>query len=314
MYESQIERPIAEWLTTHSAQDRILYIVLAKDVPLRIAGTEGPNGTVASVDSELTLLYRKQSGFTIAAAGSLKNPYFAGDLPLANAKPFSHRLLDLYLVTRLDGYTVADVKGLIDRGVNPSQDGVILLDGRLELTTSPGNKWLMNAAAALRKSPGWNERVVLDTSVKILRDQPNVLGYYSWGSNDRTEFVRHLNLQFVPGAIGGEFVSTDARTFQEPPADWRVNDKPFRGSHQSLIGDLIRDGITGVAGHVAEPFLNATIRPDILFPAYTSGFNLAEAFYLAMPFVSWQTVVIGDPLCAPFRSETPRRRRSGSWR
>ena len=28
---------------------------------------------------------------------------------------------------------------------------------------------------------------------------------------------------------------------------------------------------------------------------------LAESFYLAMPYVSWQTVVIGDPLCAPFR-------------
>jgi tetratricopeptide (TPR) repeat protein len=51
---------------------------------------------------------------------------------------------------------------------------------------------------------------------------------------------------------------------------------------------------------VAEPFLDATVRPNILFPAYLSGFNLAEAFYLAMPFVSWQTVVVGDPLCAPF--------------
>jgi uncharacterized protein (TIGR03790 family) len=301
-YESLIERPIGQWLATHSAQDRILYIVLTKDVPLRIAGTEGQNGTVASVDSELTLLYRKQSGFAIPAAGQVKNPYFAGDAPIATAKPFTHRFQDLYLVTRLDGYTVADVKALIDRGVAPSQDGRILLDGRLELATSPGNRWLMTAAAALKKLPDMGDRVVLDTSVKILRDESSVLGYYSWGSNDRTEFARHLGLQFVPGAIGGEFVSTDARTFQEPPADWRVNDKPFKGSHQSLIGDLIRDGITGVAGHVAEPFLNATIRPDVLFPAYVAGFNLAESFYLAMPSVSWQTVVIGDPLCAPFRT------------
>ena len=42
------------------------------------------------------------------------------------------------------------------------------------------------------------------------------------------------------------------------------------------------------------------MRPDILFPAYVSGFNLAESFYLAMPYLSWQTVVVGDPLCAPF--------------
>ncbi len=30
--------------------------------------------------------------------------------------------------------------------------------------------------------------------------------------------------------------------------------------------------------------------------------NLAESFYLAMPDVSWATVVVGDPLCAPFRT------------
>jgi Tfp pilus assembly protein PilF len=42
------------------------------------------------------------------------------------------------------------------------------------------------------------------------------------------------------------------------------------------------------------------VRPEILFPAYLAGHNLIEAFYLAIPHLSWQTVVIGDPLCAPF--------------
>jgi tetratricopeptide (TPR) repeat protein len=49
--------------------------------------------------------------------------------------------------------------------------------------------------------------------------------------------------------------------------------------------------------------LNATIRPDILFPAYAMGFNLIESFYVAMPALSWQTVVVGDVLCAPFGSK-----------
>ncbi len=97
------------------------------------------------------------------------------------------------------------------------------------------------------------------------------------------------------------FLSTEARTFTEPPAGWTTGpwidrSKFYAGSAQSLTGDLIRDGVTGVAGQVAEPFVDATIRPNILFPAYLSGFNLAEAFYLGMPFVSWQTVVVGDPL------------------
>ena len=38
----------------------------------------------------------------------------------------------------------------------------------------------------------------------------------------------------------------------------------------------------------------------MLFPAYLAGFNLIESFYLAIPHLSWQTIVVGDPLCAPF--------------
>jgi Flp pilus assembly protein TadD len=53
---------------------------------------------------------------------------------------------------------------------------------------------------------------------------------------------------------------------------------------------------------VSEPYVDGAVRPDILFPAYLKGLNLAESFYLATPSLSWQTVVIGDPLCAPFRS------------
>jgi uncharacterized protein (TIGR03790 family) len=302
-YDAQIERPIAQWLISHSAQDRILYIVVTKGVPLRVSGTSGTSGTVASVDSELTILYRKLSGQSISPASSISNPYFLGKSPVGSAKPFTRRQHDLYLVARLDGYTVADVKGLIDRGLAPSQQGRILLDARAELKSSTGNTWLADAATAVRKLPGWDARVVLDTSALPLRKQSDILGYYSWGSNDPLISLRRLDLKFVPGALAGMFVSSDARTMEEPPESWEVRGQDYAGSNQSLIGDLVRDGITGVAGHVAEPYLNATIRPDILFPAYLSGFNLVESFYLAMPALSWQTVVIGDPLCAPFRQQ-----------
>ena len=146
-----------------------------------------------------------------------------------------------------------------------------------------------------------------------------MLGYYSWGSNDPAIRRRKFSLTFRPGAIGGMFVSTDGRTFREPPADWALADWKdkktwFAGSPQSLAGDLIREGITGVAGHVAEPLLGNTIRPDILFPAYVAGFSLAEAFYLAMPSVSWMTVVVGDPLCAPFAESNTKVRNRRSTR
>jgi uncharacterized protein (TIGR03790 family) len=304
-YETLIERPIADWLTSHVAQDRILYIVLTKGVPLRVEGTNGINGLGASVDSELTLLYRKMSGILVLLNGSIKNPYFADDTPLTAAKPFTHRDQDIYLVTRLDGFTVADVKGLIDRSVTASKEGVIVLHGTRELVESQPNLWLDKAAAALSTMAGWKDRIVHDNTLAIPHDQQNVLGYYSWGSNDpRAALIRHPNLGFVPGAIGATFVNTDARTFQEPPAGWLPGGRQeFAGSRQSLTGDLIRSGLTGVAGQIAEPYVSATIRPDVLFPAYISGFNLAESFYLATPALSWQTVVVGDPLTAPFRRQ-----------
>jgi uncharacterized protein (TIGR03790 family) len=303
-YARRIEAPIAAWIGRQRVHDRLLYIVLTKGIPLRIAGSAGRQGTRASVDSELAMLYRKLTGRAVAPSGPVPNPYFLGERPLSEARRFTHENYDVYLVTRLDGFTVEDVLALIDRGVNPVRDGSIVLDRRSDWFSPGGNEWLDRAAARLRER-GEQNRVVVDPP-PTNSDRPLTLGYYSWGSNDPTLRDRRLPLKFAPGALAAMFVSSDARTFQEPPQNWTVgasNDSKsvFAGSAQSLAGDLIRDGATGVAGHVAEPYLDGTIRPDILFPAYLAGLSLAEAFYLAMPYLSWQTVVVGDPLCAPFQ-------------
>jgi uncharacterized protein (TIGR03790 family) len=99
-----------------------------------------------------------------------------------------------------------------------------------------------------------------------------------------------------------EFVSTDGRTFQRPPENWTIStwirrDLFFAGSPQSLSADYIHEGATGVSGHVDEPYLGFTPRPDYLLPAYYKGRNLAESYYLSLPALSWQNIVLGDPLC-----------------
>ncbi|MEQ1573023.1 MAG: TIGR03790 family protein [Vicinamibacterales bacterium] len=310
VYERDIEAPIAAWLARNGAHDRILYIVLTKGVPLRIDGVEGSATvtTVASVDSELALLYRRMWGRAATPQGRLPNPYFLGDRPVAEAPMFTHEAFDIFLVARLDGYTVPDVIALIDRGSDPAPNGRIALDEKASLLPEPGNRWLERTAERL-KLMGQGDRVMLETTGQAISDQRDLLGYYSWGSNDPAIRMRDQNLRFANGALAAAYVSTDGRTLKEPPAAWTLGswqDRAtyFGGSPQSLSGDLIRQGVTGVAGHVAEPYLDATIRPDILFPAYIAGFNLVEAFYLAMPYVSWQTIVIGDPLAAPFRTTT----------
>jgi len=304
-YNATIEGPIGEALGRAGLQDQIAYIVLTKGVPLRVNGSAGQSGTVSSVDSELTLLYRRLTGVTVETTGQIPNPYFLGTGPLRDARRFSHREHDIYLVTRLDAFTVEEATTLVDSALTAGPVGRIVLDERGALVARAGEDWLEQTAQAIR-SMGDPERVLLETTPKPAALNDAVVGYFAWGSTDPQLRKRSVGLRFAPGAIAGTYAGADARTFEAPPPEWVPMKEStnratwFAGSPQSLVGDLIREGVTGVAGNIGEPFLQGIVRPNVLFPAYLAGFNLAEAFYLATPFLSWQTVIIGDPLCQPF--------------
>jgi uncharacterized protein (TIGR03790 family) len=274
-YRAQIDLPIWRCIATTQAHDRILYIVLTKDVPIRITGTDGRTGTASSVDSELTLLYRRGTGQQTPVTGFVPNPYFAAATPIESLKPFTHESQDIYLVTRLDGDTVKDALDLIKRGSVAHADGRFVLDAQGATDPVPA-RWFNDAAQRLT-SQGFPDRVMLSATSTTAIGESRVLGYYGWNWH-KDDGGRPPAFELSPGALAGLFVSTS----------------------RSLMADLVRAGVTGASINVNEPFFDATIRPDILFPAYASGRNLAESFYAAMPYLSWQTVIVGDPLCAPF--------------
>src|SRR5262245_27744097 len=161
-----------------------------------------------------------------------------------------HADYDIYLVTRLDGFTLADAMRLIDRGASPVREGSIVLDERAALLGDrQGDAWLAAAAKDLSDA-GFGDRVVLDDDRTVVRGQKKVFGYYSWGSNDPAITSRRPDVDLVPGSLAAWFVSTDARTFKEPPDYWTVGKWQdsttfFAGSPQSLTGDLVRAGATG---------------------------------------------------------------------
>jgi uncharacterized protein (TIGR03790 family) len=292
-YDEKIARPIAAYLRRQKLQDQILYIVTTSGVPLRI---EGNNGTMmaesASVDSELTLLYSDMRGQPHSLPSGIRNPFFA-----QVAAPFRHPNFPIYLVTRLTGYDFADVKGIIDRALLARNRGNFVIDLK-RFDNGPGNGWLRDAARALPK-----DRVILDDTGKVLSHEGNVIAYASWGSNDPDRKQRALGFQWLPGAIMTEYVSTNGRTFTRPPESWNLGSWGdtktwFVGAPQTLTADYIHEGATGASGHVFEPFLQFTPRPDILLPAYYQGRNLAESYYLAISVLSWMNIVVGDPLCS----------------
>lgn len=290
-FDEQISRPIQSYLRGHNLTEKVLYIVTTDGVPLKIQGNTGLAGEAAAVDSELTLLYSDLHGHPHALPAGIANPFFGK----INA-PFRHPDFPIYLVTRLAGFDFDDVKGIVDRALDARNRGKFVIDLKGSDKTQ-GNRWLLQAAQQLPR-----DRVVLDVSSTVLSHETDVIAYASWGSNDPDRKSRHLEFHWLPGAIMTEYVSTNARTFARPPDNWNIGawgdpKATFAGSGQTLTADYIHDGATGASGHVYEPFLQFTPRPNILLPAYFHGRNLAESYYLAIPMLSWMNVVVGDPLC-----------------
>lgn len=288
-YEAWVEPGVIKCLSKGDLKERIDYIVTTKGVPLRINGADR-----AAVDSEFTLLYDKLNGKEHPPQGKVLNPFFGQPSAAFDKARFS-----MYLVTRLTGYSLEDVKGLIDRAQQAQNRGIVVLDGS-NWQNQAGERALAGAARILPA-----DRVRYENETDPTYDVSGVIGYGSWGSNDKHrlgEGRRDPGLEWLPGGIATEYVSSDARTFEEPPQDWKPGpwtdqSTYWAGSPQSLTADFIRQGATGASGHVDEPKLDATPQPDLLFPAYLQGRTLAESFYLSIRYLRWMNVVVGDPLC-----------------
>jgi uncharacterized protein (TIGR03790 family) len=324
-FQTAIEPAMRAFIGQHPGID---FIVTTKGVPIRIADAPGlglNNGRVSldsfiaatNYDSALhkaAILKFEDSGFKGTA---FANRYYSTDVP------FTHAQFGGYLVTRLDGYTQADAIALTTRAIEAEKahpKGEILLDtcsdfgyGDTEkqplpifgLPKRPGeqppladveykeyNSDMRKAAIDLKLR---NVPYELDETPNFIGDVPALAGYCSWGSNDRHyDAAAYHRLKFEPGAVCETAVSTSARTFL-----------PTTGG-QSMIADLIAQGVTGAKGYCDEPLLIAVASPTLLFGHYTRGYTLAESYYAASRFVGWEDIVLGDPLCRPYPKQKTR--------
>jgi uncharacterized protein (TIGR03790 family) len=314
-FRTQIETPLRAYL---KSDERIDFIVLTKGTPIRLTDAPlGLNGKQPSVDSFIAALDYPQRKDAIALDvndSGITGKCYANRFWNSKER-FTHERFGGYLVTRLDGYTLADAKALVDRSIRAETQkpsGSTLIDvapGRgmgdlSKVPRSPVNGGVIDRQVVNEFAYGdWNADqlvagrmlrraklpVFLDESDKFIGREKNLMGYCSWGSNDpKFNADNYHSLQFADGGIAETAVSTSGRTFL-----------PAAGG-QSLIADLIGQGATGVKGYCDEPLLQAIASPTILFDRYTRGWTLAESYYAASRFVGWEDIVIGDPLCQPY--------------
>lgn len=282
---NDLRAQLENYIIAHNLQNQVNYIVTTKGTPLKVnrGNTFSTTSPSSSVESELTLILGQYSN-QIGGNGFTTSPYY-----YQNAS-FSRATYGIYLVTRLDGYSFDDVKQLIDRSgpntyMSPMSEFVFDQDPDWN-SSLPGLNNYMSTARNRLTTKGLVATLNQDTVYMTEKEQ--VAGYASWGSNDHyadhfTQYARPRNL-WAPGAIAETYVSTSGRTFSLPAS-----------YGQSLIADLVAEGISGAKGYVYEPYSSAMAIVWILFDRYTSNYNLAESYYMASRALSWMDIIVGDP-------------------
>jgi len=279
-YQTGILNPIQSAI--RNSKNQIDYIVLTSGTPIRLENDNGfsVDGHLATMNMNLAPIKELNSN----DINRCRNPYYGA------SEPFSSKKFNMYLVTRLIGYTVDDAKKLVDNSIAATaKPGPFFFDEASNRTQGGYGELqsLLKRSFDNLQAKGFEPQI--DQTKDFMLPSSPVMGYVSWGSNDGAfNGDVYKKIQFLPGAICETFVSTSGRTF-----------RPTSGG-QSLIADLIKSGVTGVKGYVSEPYTFALARPDVLFDRYVGGFNLADSFYAASQVIKWKDIVVGDPLCRPY--------------
>ena len=294
---NNLRSQVESYIQANNLKDKINYIVTTKGVPLKVnrGNTSSTSSPSASVESELTLILGPYNS-SIGINGIVFSPYYYQN------NHFLRKDYGIYLVTRLDGYTFEEIKDMIDKSAQSVVKGdkfvqsiepLVVKEAKFVFDQDPAwNSSLpqlnnaMASASTILTNKGYNS--LLNTDSVYVTNKTNVIGYVSWGSNDHyaNNYTQNAipHNTWHPRAIAETYVSTSGRTFNDPAT-----------YGQSLIADLIREGVTGAKGYVYEPYSFAMSIVSVLFDRYTSGYNLAESFYMASRSLSWMDVVIGDP-------------------
>jgi len=296
-------------------------IVTTKGLPLRIENTLPNPGTYpgwrgdlfgvpinndwwepySSLESELTRVdlidsaemmadqadFLSPPSFPFSTDHHASNPYFQSQGAFDRSDP---SIEGIRLTSRLDGFTVNDVKGIIDRAQMafkmPAQQMIIVDDDP-------------NAPAALvDRMPQLAQDVLIPMGQSLVFDQTTadiidaplpVLGYVSHGSHAAGPgYINNLNFNLANGAVFHTWESFNAYSFT----------KGNNVLGQGLIGEWFEKGGTAGLGHVEEPGASPAnvTNEDLFWQMLLQGFTFAEAAWAATPQLSFVNTVVGDPL------------------
>ncbi len=246
---------------------------------------------------------------------------------------------DIYLVCRIDGNTLADARSIVTRAQNvafPMNTARLLFDSDgssidgdvasgpfdpplidvgpdYSLSTTlltndgrfPAANIITNTAAGFTgffvgpnlsyATASNGPPLLLSNPILLLASfGSNHNGVNGNGSNAGTTYAQSFN--YLPGAIFNTIESYNGRSFGG------IGGNPFVPQQQAADALAGPNGCTFAIGNAWEPFALSVPDNEQLCRNFLLGnMTWAEAAYSALPVLSWQQVVIGDPLARPRR-------------
>lgn len=221
----------------------------------------------------------------------------------------------IYLTARLDAASVDAVKAMIDRAqiiaFRKELDAIVFnadsRSGRLDSYLDPvlmTTRTDYPAAASLVSGDGWG-RVFEDDSDRFLVGSADPITFsnttviegpvahlHSYGvnhtgsSSQMRDYLRTFNGQLTPGASFSAYESFGA-----------VGLGGLGNKGQAQVEEWLDAGGTFATGPVWEPFTFGILKSEIFLDRFMNqGFTYVEAAWAGILQLSWQSVVIGDPL------------------
>lgn len=239
---------------------------------------------------------------------------------------------DIYLVCRIDGNTLADAQAIITRAQNVAfpmatarllfdSDGsaidgsgnpmpldvgpdyslsrtLLLADGRFPTaniisdTAGGFTGFFIGPNLSYPSATNGPPLVLADPLLLLASFGSNHSGVNGNGSNAGTTYAQSFN--YLPGAVFNTIESYNGRSFGG------IGGNPFVPQQQAA--DALAAGATFAVGNAWEPFaLSVADNEQLCRNFFLGNMTWAEAAYTALPALSWQQVVIGDPLARPRR-------------
>lgn len=281
-YAKKVAPPVRRFLASHP---HIRALVTIYGLPLRIAPLPGDTAartTGAALDSELSLVMHRN--YTLRHWQP--NPFYYGFKTRSPSIPRD----EVMMVGRLDGPDAGLVRRLIRDSIEAEKEGLsgkAYLDARWPRPES-GKKLTGYALydASLHSTADFLRReremaVVLNDGDGLFQpgsapDTALYCGWYSLGN-----YIDAFDWQ--KGSVGYHMASVECSTLKDKGNAW--------------CRRILEKGAAATLGPVSEPYIQAFPVPELFFNLLTEGMlTLAEAYTVSLPYLSWQMMLVGDPL------------------